>query len=304
MMLTGATASPSSDLDPKSARDLDTKLACDLDSRSGSLKRKHVGSTPSLSNVDRGPSAETSNGSRRPTGLVSEEDTSSSSSISASSSDAAICDVFPLPPGDEAGPHDTGTSSRRRNSFAELQSELNRTLHPWDDVRSEPAVAAAENELNQNVLPDPAGRSSTCPNAPLTGEEAVVVQSLGSVSSMDFEDPDDVAAGVHSPPSHGGVSVANVLVVSHGGFISQLLGHFADDFDCRRPGGDAKISVMVTPNAGLSRFLVTVSPRCSDTNDPTCSSGRSVSIQCLTLHDKDHLANNVDAEPLPTSEPL
>jgi len=86
---------------------------------------------------------------------------------------------------------------------------------------------------------------------------------------------------------------ANVLVVSHGGFIAQLLGHFADDWGCSLPG-----SARITPNAALSRFLVTASR-----NDAECEAD-SVWIRCVALHDKDHLANDVDAEALPTSEPL
>ena len=289
-VILAATMSPS--------HDLDTRLTRDLDSRSGSLKRKHVGSTPSLSEVEPCAVAEAANGSQTiPPGAVSEED-SSSSSLSACSSDLVICDDFPA--------HDTyihsASTGSSSNSFAQLESESNRKPNSWDN-RSDSAadcLAISETEFNRNVLPGPGGWMM-CPNVSLVTEDVVRslarVSSIGSNCSAEFEDSDDaVARSTHV--------CANVLVVSHGGFICQLLGHFADDFNCCLPGG-AKIGYTVTPNAALSRFFVTVTRNDNDdkTNLTECAR-KLVWVRCVTLHDKDHLASDVDVEPLPTSEPV
>jgi len=290
MILAGAT-SPS--------REVDTRLTHDLDSRSGSLKRKHVGSTPSLSEAEPIAVAKTSNGSRLHDAVCDED--SSSSSLSACSSDQAICDDLPA---EDIYFRNTSTGSSP-NSFAELECESHPKPNLWDSspASTSHCLAISESEFNQNVLPGPGGWM-TCPNVSLAAENVVRqslarVSSIGSGCNVDFEDSDDSVA------ARSQRVCANVLVVSHGGFISQLLGHFADDFSCCLPGG-TKITSTVTPNAGLSRFFVTIS-RCEDgeKNSETMEyDGKSVWLRCVALHDKDHLANNVDVEPLPTSEPL
>jgi len=261
----------------------------DLESRSGSLKRKHVGSTPSLSEVEQGAAAETTNGTRpTPHGAVFEED-SSSSSLSACSSDLALCDEF-LPEESD----DTRDAESFGDNFATSESSHSGLPSSSETESSRVYFGMSESEFNRNVLP---GGWMMCPNVSLEAEH--VARSLAlvsSVGSVDFEDSD-------IPSSHPPHLCANVLIVSHGGFISQLLGHFADDLDCCLPGG-AKITTTVTPNAGLSRFFVTVS-RSDDDNRNDTETGRNlVWVRCVALHDKDHLANDVDVEPLPTSEPL
>jgi len=289
-MVLAAATSPS--------HDLDTRLTRDLDSRSGSLKRKYVGSTPSLSEVEPSAMAEGSNGSQPiPPDAVSEED-SSSSSLSACSSDLVICDDFPA----EDSYFRNASTGSSPNSLAELESESNQKPSSWDTGSESTAdfLAISESEFNRNVLPG-SGGWMVCPNVSLAAEDVVRslvrVSSVGSSCNVDFEDSDDPAA--QSP-----IIYANVLVVSHGGFISQLLGHFADDFNCCLPGG-AKITSTVTPNAGLSRFFVTVTQSDNgDRSNRTEYAGKLVWVRCVALHDKDHLANDVDVEPLPTSEPL
>ena len=286
MILAAATSAPS---------DLDSRSSRDLDSRSGSLKRKHVGSTPSLSELDHAAVGESTNGSRpTPTGAVSEED-SSSSSLSASSGDLAACDDFLL---EETGFRDM-RSERSADSFGTSHSQCNHKASSHEMVLSQEYLTMSESAYNRNMLPG-FGGWMVCPNVSLEVEDAVRSlereSSTGSGCHVDFGDSDD-------PPAQSPGLCANVLVVSHGGFISQLLGHFADDFNCCLPGGE-KITSTVTPNAALSRFLVTVSQNDDDNkNDPECVRN-FVWIRCVALHDKDHLANDVDVEPLPLSEPL
>lgn len=283
-ILAGA-AQPSHELDTRLTRDLDSRSR-NVNSRSGSLKRKHVGSTPSLSETE--PSVMAANGSRP----IPHEEDSSSSSLSACSSDLAICDELPT---EDTFFRNTSTGSSP-NSFAELESESCPKPDSWDTHTESTAdcLAISESEFNRNVLPGPGGWM-VCPNVSLAAENVVRslarVSSIGSGSNVDLEDSEPCIC-------------ANVLVVSHGGLISQLLGHFADDFSCCLPGG-AKITSTVTPNAGLSRFFVTVARSDNDAqSNHTDRSGKFVWVRCVALHDKDHLANNVDVEPLPTHEPL
>jgi len=300
IILAGA-ASPLYDIDPRTL--------CDPDSRSGSLKRKHVGSTPSLSEAEHGATADAANGSRptpTPHRGICEED-SSSSSLSACSSDLAICDD--LPP-EEPRSRNTRSESPRDSFRTSERHYLPTGSAAGGDVAFESHpdyLAMSESEFNRNVpLPGSVGWA-VCPNVSLAGEDAVRslarVASTGSGCAVDFEDSNSDDAAVQSSSSPLRRLCANVLVVSHGGFISQLLGHFADGYDCCLPCG-GKIATTVTPNAGLSRFLVTVAPSdVENENDPEY--GRNlVSIRCVALHDKDHLANDVDVEPLPTSEPV
>jgi len=262
----------------------------DLDSTAGSLKRKHVSSSLSLSEIDQAMADSSSNGSRlTQPGVVSEED-SSSSSLSACSSDLPVFDDL-LP---------EQTSSVQPIFHCSFKPELNYETSSGD-TRSETSQDFLESRLNQNVVAA-AGGWMMCPNMSLAMEQDVA-RSVSGMSSMQssVDDADDPAARLS----------ANMLVVSHGGFISQLLGHFADDFDCCLPGG-VKIASTVTPNAGLSRFLVTVS-RSEDMDrtesrsedvDRTERDCAAVCVRCVALHDKDHLANDIDVEPLPTSAPL
>lgn len=243
--------------------------------------------------------AEAANRSRStPPDAICEEE-SSSSSLSACSSDLAICDDF-LPEETRSGNTESESS---RESFRTSESEFYQMSSGDTVFESRPPdyLAISESEFNRNVLPGPGGWM-TCPNVSLAAEDVVRslarVSSIGSGGNVEFEDSNSDGPSSQSPHL-----CANVLIVSHGGFISQLLGHFADDYDCCLPDG-AKIASTVTPNAGLSRFFVTVSRSDVDNkNDPEY--GRNlVWIRCLALHDKDHLANDIEVEPLPTSEPV
>ena len=287
-MILSGSASPLSDLASRSSRDLES-------SRSGSLKRKHVGSTPSLSEAEPGAVAEPANGCR-PT--PPDED-SSSSSLSACSSDLPVCDDFPA---GETTSWDSRSESFRDN-FATSESPWYNRKSSFCETESsgEDYFAMSESEFNRNVLPG-SGGWMMCPNVSLEAENVVRSlareSSVGSGCNVDFEDSDDPSAQSTRP-------CANVLVVSHGGFISQLLGHFADYFECCLPGG-GKITSTITPNAALSRFFVTVSPSdaADNKNDDSECDRNFVWIRCVALHDKDHLANDVEVEPLPTSEPI
>lgn len=72
--------------------------------------------------------------------------------------------------------------------------------------------------------------------------------------------------------------IANILVVSHGGWLRELFRHFVDDLECSVPGGK-KQALRISPNAGLSKFTVSLEDQ-----------GGHPKIICLQIHDKQHLS--------------
>lgn len=145
-----------------------------------------------------------------------------------------------------------------------------------------PVPADNANDWNHQELWPP---NVTLPPAP--GRPITRVSSIGSGRGGSL----DESTTITSPPT------ASVLIVSHGGLLCELVQHFADELQCRLPGGPASAS-QITPNAGLSRFCVTLLPPVDEdeASDPTAWIGAK--IECLTLHDKGHLANDIDAIPL------
>ena len=111
--------------------------------------------------------------------------------------------------------------------------------------------------------------SPDCPNvslSPLLEHRLPSVSSVSSGRNSSFDDTDG------SP-----LFIAEVLVVSHGGLLKELIRHIIEDFKCRMPGGKGH-ALRVGPNASLSKFTITV----DDVSDKPI-------ITCLRLHDKDHL---------------
>lgn len=82
----------------------------------------------------------------------------------------------------------------------------------------------------------------------------------------------------------GPTLVANILVVSHGGWLRELFRHFVEDLDCSVPGG-RKQALRISPNAGLSKFTVSLEDQDSHPK-----------IICLQIHDKQHLVSTSYAE--------
>lgn len=159
-----------------------------------------------------------------------------------------------------------------------------------DKVRSEfcpPTVQLVERD-NQNWVwdrdgdPSPVFMSSasqsqnTCPNVSLSPLLEHRITSFSSVSSgrnSSFDDADLIP-----------VAAGEVLVVSHGGLLKELVAHFIEDFQCKVPGGKSH-ALRICPNTGVSRFMVSLS---EDDGQPT--------ITCLLIHDKDHLRSMSDTD--------
>ena len=120
----------------------------------------------------------------------------------------------------------------------------------------------------------------SCPNvslSPLIEHRVSSISSISSGRNNSFDDFDTFP-----------VLVAEVLVVSHGGLLKELVRHFVHDLGCHIPGGESQI-MRVSPNTGLSKFTISLLEE----------DGRP-RVNCLLLHDKDHLMNS-GLEPLNVS---
>ncbi|KAG8201350.1 hypothetical protein JTE90_016827 [Oedothorax gibbosus] len=82
----------------------------------------------------------------------------------------------------------------------------------------------------------------------------------------------------------GPTLVANILVVSHAGWLRELFRYFVEDLDCSVPGG-RKQALRISPNAGLSKFTVSLEDQDGHPK-----------IICLQIHDKQHLVSTSYAD--------
>ena len=139
-----------------------------------------------------------------------------------------------------------------------------------DESLGEPAVICPAYDAEiQSTISAPTTIQYGCPNVSLSPIFEHRLSSMSSISSghnNSFDDGDSVPA-----------AMAEVLLVSHGGLIQQLITYFIDGLGCKIPGGK-KHALQVSPNTGLSKFTVALEPGME----------RPVII-CLSIHDKDHL---------------
>ncbi|XP_053397380.1 uncharacterized protein LOC123552906 [Mercenaria mercenaria] len=111
--------------------------------------------------------------------------------------------------------------------------------------------------------------SCLCPNISLS-PSTHRLSSISSISSGRNSSFDDIDA----LPT----TLADILVVSHGGFIKETMKYFVDTLGCSVPGVKGH-ALKVCPNCSISKFTITLD---EDTFKP--------SLTCVTIHDKDHLA--------------
>ena len=107
------------------------------------------------------------------------------------------------------------------------------------------------------------------PNVSVSPIKLPRLSSMSSISSgrnSSFDEFDSVH-----------ISSADILVVSHGGFIKQAIYYFVETLNCKIPGNKS-VAFKVCPNCSMSKFSVQVDEL----------TGKA-SLTCVTLHDKDHL---------------
>lgn len=76
--------------------------------------------------------------------------------------------------------------------------------------------------------------------------------------------------------------LANVLIVSHGGVIRQLLLYFVDDLESDFPIGANRQLRFVSPNTGISKLKIFIN---EETKLPEF-------VKCICLHSTEHLAKD------------
>lgn len=131
-------------------------------------------------------------------------------------------------------------------------------------------------EIKTNIAP-PLGQQHGCPNvslSPICEHRPAALSSVSSGRNSSFDDGDMVPT-----------LLADVLIVTHGGLLKELVAFFVDRLGCKIPGG-TRYAQQVSPNTGISKFTVTLS---EGENDEPC-------LTCLTIHDKDHLLSD-DVQP-------
>ena len=80
--------------------------------------------------------------------------------------------------------------------------------------------------------------------------------------------------------------LANVLIVSHGGVIRQLLLYFVDDLESEFPSGANRQIRFVSPNTGISKFKIVIN---EETKLPEF-------VKCICLHSTEHLAKDYSSK--------
>lgn len=77
----------------------------------------------------------------------------------------------------------------------------------------------------------------------------------------------------------GESTISDVLVVSHGGLIKELVKFFVEKLDCEIPGGKGN-GLRIYHNCSVSKFVVSL-PRGDDPSLPK--------VTCLSINSKEHL---------------
>lgn len=75
-----------------------------------------------------------------------------------------------------------------------------------------------------------------------------------------------------------------VLVVTHGGFIRELIQHLRAEFNCKFPENKDRHPLSISPNTGVCKFSITHPV-------PGKSSSRRKEAVCTLLHDAQHLTD-------------
>lgn len=164
------------------------------------------------------------------------------------------------------------TRSRHKSSEngASLAT-INKTIIDTSSVH--PVDSPSPNRCNcqcTNIL------DGDCPNVSLL---PLIEHRLSRISSADSDRKASIDSSNDDYDSPQCL-IANVLVVSHGGILREMIRHFVENLGCSLPGGKGQ-ALRLSPNTGLSKFTVSL----TDVNE-------NPKIICLLIHDKDHLTEN------------
>ncbi|XP_069138546.1 uncharacterized protein [Argopecten irradians] len=160
------------------------------------------------------------------------------------------------------------------SGYLELNCESSDNFSNSENEHSSDSPADAKPDSDQTFIAGPSvvNRSPAggyCPNvslSPLLAHRLSSVSSISSGRNSSFDDMDGL------PPT-----VADVLIVSHGGFIKEMIRYFVENLGCKIPGGKSH-ALKVCANCSLSKFTVTVH-----------NISESPTVSCISINEKDHL---------------
>ena len=184
------------------------------------------------------------------------------------------------------GKHDNSGSTSSTSGYSSGGTDSCEQLSPLEPSHSPGAniPQSEEGELFQHVhtasqhisISSSHGDATTlqvpmgCPNVSLSPIAEDHLMRIPSISSGrgSFDETDLMLTASYSP---------DVLLVSHGGLIREMILYFVDELGCQLPGG--KEALNRTPyNTSISKFTVDL----EDDSKPK-------SVHCVILNDKDHL---------------
>ena len=210
-----------------------------------------------------GEAGHTNSGSTSSTSDYSSTGAESSDQLSPSLTSPHIDAVFP----DRMSPCDATCSS--------LDENLNDASDTWRSPSSSPSYTATtfqpvfDSDIRLYIRsPQGALQYSGCPNvslSPIFEHRFSSVSSMSSGRNSSFDDTD--ISPLYMP---------DVLVVSHGGFLKELIAYFCDELGAVLPGG-LKTMAKTPYNTAVTKFTVSL----SDDGQPR--------MTCLVLNDRDHL---------------
>lgn len=192
-----------------------------------------------------------SNRSSKSDGLSNSETDELSSSTSSSSFN-------------KTGSESDNTLENVPNSVPSIESEIQTVqLYRRRTFQSPSPVKRISKDLDTST------ESCFCPNITLSPstQRLSSISSISSGRNSSFDDTDGLPT-----------TIADILVVSHGGFIKETVKYFVETLGCKVPGMKGH-ALKVCPNCSISKFTISLD---DDTLNPA--------LTCITIHDKDHLA--------------
>lgn len=139
----------------------------------------------------------------------------------------------------------------------------------YDDNASTPTLCPIIDTDIRLHIRGPLTLQHGCPNVSLSPIFEHRLSSMSSISSgrnSSFDEGD-------APP----LLLADVLAVSHGGLIKEMIIYFVEELGCKILG--TRTGYLISPfNTAISKFTITVG---EDSTPPR--------ITCITINDKDHL---------------
>ena len=169
--------------------------------------------------------------------------------------------------GEEFSPNESDSVSTLTQTESDTESKQDMNVK---DTLSNSLMLSASSD-NESILEQKGTESRLypeCPNVSLSPTMPHRLSSISSISSGRNSSFDDL----ESVPTN----VADILIVSHGGYIKETMRYFVERLDCKIPGMKGH-AYKVCPNCSVSKFVISL----DHSGNP--------SLTCITIHDRDHL---------------